>query len=148
MNIGAMARGLRGQLAGAARRVVQTACERIALLVRERTTRVDSSAPVRDPAVVSRERWGICERVDARVAVRDENGLLIVWVLPEDAALVAAAPALLDALRDVVELADDDPEWRSHEDCLRHGRALVRELDDGNGAPSDNGSPRRGVVHG
>ncbi len=74
------------------------------------------------------ESWHVSEAKDGRVAVRDESGSLVAWVLPEDAALVAAAPALLSALRALVE-AGRDPADRGDTAALRAARALVGALD-------------------
>lgn len=74
------------------------------------------------------EHWHVSEAEDGRIAVRDENRSLVAWVLPEDAALVAAAPALLSALRALVEAGKD------RGDCadtvaLDAAKALVEALD-------------------
>lgn len=74
------------------------------------------------------EHWHVSEAEDGRIAVRDENRSLVAWVLPEDAALVAAAPALLSALRALVE-ARQDPAGEAGTAALGAARALVESLD-------------------
>lgn len=147
MKMSAMMQGLYKELASAARRIVQTADERIPLFAKTRTVHVSISVTTRNPRTISGDRWNACECVDERVAVRDENGLLVGWVLPGDAAVVAAAPAMLDVLRQLLMAADDDPEWLPHAWALADARALLGELD---GKPSIPGQAarRRGESHG
>jgi hypothetical protein len=134
MKIGGIPQVLRKQLAHATRSIVHATCEQVILIAKTITERVDSSVTACTAGAVRGDRWDVDERVDDRIAVRDENGLLVAWVLPEDAALVAAAPALHDVLCEVIAMADKDPAWLPHAHCLWRARALLRDLDDGNGA--------------
>ena len=142
MKIGDILQVVRKQLARATRRIVHVACEQMILIAKGITERVDSSVTACTSGAVRGDRWDVDERVDDRVAVRDENRLLVAWVLPEDAALVAAAPALHDVLCEVIAMADKDPAWLPNAHCLWHARALLRELDDGNGVPNGEADER------
>ena|SRR5512132_799883 len=148
MTMGDIAAGFHRRLANAAGRFAQVAGNRLVLFAKRRGVRVDTSVTPRHAGAVRGDRWGACELVDERVAVRDENGLWVAWVLPGDAALVAAAPALLDVLRELMTAADDDPEWLPHARALHDARVLLQELDDGNRAPHDEAAAQRGEVHG
>ena len=74
-----------------------------------------------------KEQWSVGEVVGSKVAVRDENAILVGWVLAQDAAMVAAAPAMLGLMRDLVGVADDCPALAQCE-ALSLARALVDEL--------------------
>lgn len=81
------------------------------------------------------ESWGVDEndRNESRVAVKDENGLLICEAMDQDAPLLAAAPQLCGALAEVLGLAED-ADYGSHEveitltkDQLEYFRGLIAE---------------------
>ncbi len=79
MKMSALMQGLYKEFASAAKRIVQAADERIPLFAKTRTVHVSISVTTRNPRTISGDHWNACECVDERVAVRDENGLLIGW---------------------------------------------------------------------
>ena len=75
------------------------------------------------------ERWSVGEANDNHVAVRDMHGSLVAWVLPEDGALVAAAPALLGALRALLDKGREGQPCRGRARHVEAAKALVDALD-------------------
>jgi len=76
----------------------------------------------------STERWDTHEIVGHQVAVRDDDAALVGWVHPQDAELVAGAPAMLDALRALLEVVEHGASDLMTSRAFTEARALVDDL--------------------
>jgi hypothetical protein len=76
----------------------------------------------------SEERWDTHEIVGHQVAVRDDELVLVGWVHPQDAELVAGAPAMLDALRALLEALEQGAPGLVSAPAFAEARALVDDL--------------------
>ncbi len=74
------------------------------------------------------ERWDTFEIVGHQVAVRDDDAALVGWVHPQDAELVAGAPAMLDALRALLEVVKQGAPGLVSTPAFAEARALVDDL--------------------
>lgn len=74
------------------------------------------------------ERWHVGEVAFAKVAVRDENAILVGWVSGSNVELVAAAPAMLDLLRALLEGIARHPAAVAHTPAFLEAQALVAAL--------------------
>ncbi len=79
-------------------------------------------------AMRSTERWDTHEIMGQQVAVRDEHTALVAWVHPQDAELVAGAPAMLDALRALLETIEAGAPGLVSTPAFTEARALVDDL--------------------
>jgi hypothetical protein len=79
-------------------------------------------------AVRSTERWDTHEIVGQQVAVRDDQLVLVCFVHAQDAELVAGAPAMLDALRAMLEVVERDAPGVVSTPAFAEARALVDDL--------------------
>jgi hypothetical protein len=79
-------------------------------------------------AVRQTERWDTFEIVGHQVAVRDDAAALVGWVHPQDAELVAGAPAMLDALRALLETIEGGAPGLVSTPAFTDARALVEDL--------------------
>lgn len=55
------------------------------------------------PTIPPRDHWHIASCSEGRAIIRDQNGLFVAEVIESDAALIAAAPELIDLVNDLLD---------------------------------------------